>query len=207
MIRLLALSCALTLLFAGVIGVLRVQPYRDTIIERIGGCAVSCWKGVLPGEVLSKAMLDQLDAEYGGAAVYSTCFDLPSNFCSHLVWRSSAAPQSTEVMINHDRVEGINVMQHGFTLGEALLALGDFQDGFYSASPPTALNSHFYLQLFFDQTRIGLSVIVPCPTSYLALLQTSVDTVSVSRPSSSLQNQLANTFMDVRKLWYRVCEG
>src|SRR5262249_51631731 len=101
MIRLLMLSCTLTCLFAAVIGVLRAQPYRDTIIDRIGGCTVSCWQGVVPGAALNTTSQARLNSEYGDVPVYSTCFDLPSNFCSRLVWRSSAAPQSTEVMINH----------------------------------------------------------------------------------------------------------
>jgi len=207
MIRLLALTGMLTLLFACVIGVLHAQPYRDPITANIGGCAVSCWQGVEPGRSLSTDSLDRLNMEYGAQPTSSSCFDLPSNFCNRFTWRSSDAARTTELMINHDRVQSILIFRTDFTLGDVLLTLNDFHHGFYGASPTSIENQHFYFQLTFDDTRIGLSMTVPCPASYFVMMHTPINGMNVGIPTSNAQAYFGNNFAFIRQKWYQFCEA
>jgi len=200
------LTLLFSLLFAGVIGALHLQPYRDPVLDTLSGCRVACWQGVEPGLSIDKASLDHLNADYGSQPSVTSCIDMPSNFCNRFSWRSADALRATEVMVNHDRVQSIMVVPPGFTLGEALLALDSFHTGFYGASPATVDSQHFNFQLVFDQTRIGLSMTISCPASYFVMMQTPVRNLNVGTPTSNTQGYFLNSFAAVRRIGYQQCE-
>jgi hypothetical protein len=202
---LLRVALLITLLFAGVIGALRAQPYHDPLRDDLNGCKISCWQGVEPGTSLATNAQERLNVDYGSEPSISSCFDPPSNFCNRLTWRSKDTLQTTEVMINHDRIQSILVFPPGFTLGEALLTLDSFNGGFYGASQASVENQHFYFQLVFDETRIGLSVTVACPTSYFVMMQTPISNMSVGTPTINTQQYFLNSFSTVRRVGYQQC--
>jgi hypothetical protein len=206
LLALTRLTLLITLVFALMIAGLRAQPYDDPIQGYFSGCAISCWQGVEPGRSIGTASLHRLNAEYDSQPTISGCINLPSNFCTRFSWRSADSERSTEVLINHDRIQSITVYPPQFTLGEALLALGSFHAGFYGASQASVQKQRFYVQLLFDETRIGLSMTVTCPAPYFVLMQTAVSSMNVGTPTSNTQQYFLNNFAAVRRRWYQLCQ-
>ncbi len=202
------LSLFLVGLFGLLLGAIRLEALNDRVIVNLGDCPAACWQGVEPGKTLSGDALRHLSALYGFPPNLSPCTDLLTNYCERYTWRSETPPgTTTQLTIVHDRIRSVVVSPPGFTLGEVILSLGTHYAGFSGASSALA-NRHFSFQLGFDETRLGLSLALPCPATYLALMQTPIANFSIGLPIPNPQRYYdLYSFAAVRRVFFHGCEG
>lgn len=204
---LLIASLALTIVFAVILGGLRLQPRANPAEAVLVGCAMPCWKGIAPGNTSSQDALAVLNTAIGHQPYVDMCsFPLSEAACIQYVWTSpDGTTPYAEMAIERQEIHALIIYTPSFTLGDALLTLRGLHvemDGVY---PGFRTNQQFYLQFLFAHSDLILRASVPCPGSYLDLLQTPVRTIEVDAPRLDVPASTMKSFAAVRAAFAQVC--
>jgi len=193
-------SLLLTLLFAGALATLHVQPPPSSDTQGyLGGCAMPCWQGVQPGVTARSDALRELKARgwalrgQCNAAVYDLC-DLFMREGSDLV---------AYIYVGADQVKQIALFRSGMTLGDVWLALGSPQ---YAAISPTSYRAAFLnMALWFSPSEISTRTTYPCPSGFAEMLRFPVSTILVWANGTAMQGTIFGSVGDLRQAMQRVC--
>jgi hypothetical protein len=203
------LMIAITLLFVPLFTVLmvavRTQPPNMLPQEEIGNCSTPCWQGIQPGITSKQIALTRLTIAHGYDPIRPVCYSPSMTPCELYHWVS---PENvhiwTGLQTQHDLVVSLEAKTPGFTLGDALLSLDDLHHDLYAFQIGHNLD-WLYLWLSFSDASISVSAQATCPTSFFAMLQTPIDTVTVQSPSVGRSHE-PMTFGQMRQMFYDLCE-
>jgi len=197
--RLLASALLLTMLFALMIGGLRLLPPDRVVTSFFGDCSMPCWNGIEAGVTsrsdalaLLKSLGWVLQADCN-AAVYDACADL-TRADSH---------QEAFVYIEADQVAEIALFNPGFVVGDVWLAYGapEIAGIAPDPSPMTLLNT----SLWFERAQISTHIDLACPAPFGDLLQSPIDSLLVWLPGSAMDGTVRGTLADLRRTFHQVC--
>jgi hypothetical protein len=176
--RIVAVSLALTVLFAAAVSVVRMQPYADPTISSADECAAPCWHVFEPGVTTDDDAFLLFD-RLGWTLDSRYCQQV--NLCSVFGWRApEPAEQKAGSIFIAGRLDVISFSKPLSTLGELLLMHGtpEYIDQ-YRAFDTTGRAYTVYRAYW---SSIDLQVRVDCPTTFAELLHepASVVTLSIS---------------------------
>jgi hypothetical protein len=202
----LALAFLTTVLFVGVLGAARMQPFGDHVSARFGDCNIPCWRGVKPGATPIEDAVTRLTAVNGSQPDRHPCSGTPITPCYHYTWRSGdQGLLSTDLEFHPGVYEVITAHTPGFTLGEALLTLDDMGVRFYGAYPGYEADQAFNFQLLFENSRLTLFTAAPCPGSYFTLMQTPLKSLNVNYPNLNMRYAPDLSFAAIRRMFFQLC--
>lgn len=200
MIRLVVIAgIALTLVFALLVGGMRLQAQNEAVGEFFGECPHPCWQTVQPGDTARADALADL-RERGwvfdaacNAAVYDVCYALIERESNRISY----------VYVDEEQVVQIALLDSRLTLAELMLAFGAPD---YAAIPPNRGPAvALFTSLWFGGSGVSARLRVPCPANYADMLRTPASALLVWAPGTAMGGSSLGTMADLRRVLRQVC--
>ena len=184
----------LMLLFSGVIGIIRAQPYDDQTIRAVllpSDCKVPCFMGIHPGETQSREAYNILE---NNPWVGELSSHIDSGCCSvALNWQwngkqpASLNGSDTTLYFRFNPNTGIQTVQDisihtQIATGYAILILGTWDKD--NSGALHGLDKA-YVEIIYPQQNLYVSTTIPCPLTRWQLWQAPM-TLEFSAESSGL---------------------
>jgi hypothetical protein len=184
-------TLGLLLLFVIAIAVIHAQPYDDQTVRSIlfpKDCSVPCFMGIQPGVTRAKKAYALLLANPWVGEISSHIDAGCCTIALNWKWNGKQPPNldggENTVYITFNAATGEQIVQNialhtHIVAGDAVLALGGWP--LHDSGALQGLNSA-YVEAFYSQQMMHLTMSVPCPLMYWRVWQAPI-TMAISKDS------------------------
>lgn len=207
MVRLLArLALLLIFGFALALATFRLPSFGLVPAARLDACDAPCWEGIQPGITTRTDALDVLTRLSGFEPSVAPCYNANNPLaCDLYQWKlPDEIAIRTGMQVEHEKVSLITAQSPDLTLGDALLALRQYDLPLYEIQVGYSVDT-LTLWLGFSNASVRLSASTPCPTTYRDLMHTPLARIVFQEPEPP-RPLVPATFSLVRETVYQFCE-